>query len=117
MGNLPVTFGPPPLGSTLKSRHIITNKMVSSFKSLLTNTTFGGLLADDMGLGRTIQAISLIGTSKKHLIITPNFPTPTVLNHQLAIRNNQACSGWSTASQRLPWPHLSLILQGRYLTM
>ncbi|MBW0573389.1 hypothetical protein O181_113104 [Austropuccinia psidii MF-1] len=60
-----------PPGSTFNARHIITNKVVSSFKSLLTNTPLGGLLADDMGLGRTIQAIALIGTSKEWLIINP----------------------------------------------
>ncbi|MBW0578549.1 hypothetical protein O181_118264 [Austropuccinia psidii MF-1] len=40
-----------PPGSTFNARHIITNKVVSSFESLSTNTPLGGLLADDMGLG------------------------------------------------------------------
>ncbi|MBW0571490.1 hypothetical protein O181_111205 [Austropuccinia psidii MF-1] len=39
-----------PPGFTFNARHIITNKAVSSFESLLTNTPLGGLLADDMGL-------------------------------------------------------------------
>ncbi|MBW0480185.1 hypothetical protein O181_019900 [Austropuccinia psidii MF-1] len=74
-----------PPGSTFNGRHIITNKVVSSFKSLSTNAPLGGLLADDMGLGKTIQAISLIGTSKKQLIKNPQHSTPTLLNYQLAI--------------------------------
>ncbi|MBW0483736.1 hypothetical protein O181_023451 [Austropuccinia psidii MF-1] len=52
-----------PPGSTFNARNIITNKVISPSKSLSTNTPLGGLLADDMGLGETIQAISLIGTS------------------------------------------------------
>ncbi|MBW0551080.1 hypothetical protein O181_090795 [Austropuccinia psidii MF-1] len=54
-----------PPGSTSNARHIITNKVVRSFESLLTNTPLGRLLANNMGLGKTIQAISLIGTSKE----------------------------------------------------
>ncbi|MBW0568598.1 hypothetical protein O181_108313, partial [Austropuccinia psidii MF-1] len=46
-GNLWTTSPP---GSTFNSRNIITNKVISSFESLLTNTPLGGLLADDMGL-------------------------------------------------------------------
>ncbi|MBW0586466.1 hypothetical protein O181_126181 [Austropuccinia psidii MF-1] len=80
-------------GSTFNGRHIITNKVVSSFESLLTNTPLVGLLMNDMGLGRTIQAISLIGTSKEQLIENPHCSTPPLLNYQLAIRNIQACSG------------------------
>ncbi|MBW0533030.1 hypothetical protein O181_072745 [Austropuccinia psidii MF-1] len=57
-----------PPGSTFNSRPIITNKVISSFESLSTNTPLGGLLMDDMVLGKTIQAISLIGTSKERLI-------------------------------------------------
>ncbi|MBW0559163.1 hypothetical protein O181_098878 [Austropuccinia psidii MF-1] len=38
-----------PPGATFNARHIITNKVVSSFESLLTNTLLGGLLADDIG--------------------------------------------------------------------
>ncbi|MBW0580488.1 hypothetical protein O181_120203 [Austropuccinia psidii MF-1] len=91
-----------PPGSTFNDRHIITNKVVSSFESLLTNTPLGGLLADDMGSGKTIQAIALIGTSKQLLITNPHCSIPTSLNQQLANRNIQACSGWSTASQNLP---------------
>ncbi|MBW0549677.1 hypothetical protein O181_089392 [Austropuccinia psidii MF-1] len=87
----------PPI-STFKDRHIIKNKVVSSFESLLTNYPLYGLLADDMGLGKTIQAIALIGTSKEQVITTPHHSTPTFLNNQLEIRNNKACSGWSTAS-------------------
>ncbi|MBW0480948.1 hypothetical protein O181_020663 [Austropuccinia psidii MF-1] len=74
-----------PPGSTFNARHIITNKVVSSFESLSTNTPLGGLLADDMGLGRTIQAISLIGTFKERLITNPQHSTRTSLNYQLAI--------------------------------
>ncbi|MBW0512884.1 hypothetical protein O181_052599 [Austropuccinia psidii MF-1] len=68
-----------PPGSTFNSRHIITNKFVSSFESLLTNTPLGGLLADDMGLGKNIQAIALIGTSKEQLIPNPHCSTPTMI--------------------------------------
>ncbi|MBW0478954.1 hypothetical protein O181_018669 [Austropuccinia psidii MF-1] len=67
--------------------------------------------------GKTIQAIALIGTSKEWLIANPQRSTPTSLNHQLAIRNIQACSGWSAASQNLPWPHLSLIIQVQHVKM
>ncbi|MBW0469978.1 hypothetical protein O181_009693 [Austropuccinia psidii MF-1] len=82
-----------PPGSPFNARHIITNKVISSFKSLLTNTPLGGLLADDMGLDKTIQAIALIGTSKERLTTNPQHSMPTMLDHQLAIRNIQACSG------------------------
>ncbi|MBW0495214.1 hypothetical protein O181_034929 [Austropuccinia psidii MF-1] len=86
------------LWATFHARHIIKSKVVSSFKSLLTNTPLGGLLTDDMGLGKTIQDIALIGTSKKWLITNYHWSTPTSLNHQLAIRNIQACSGKLQAS-------------------
>ncbi|MBW0572169.1 hypothetical protein O181_111884 [Austropuccinia psidii MF-1] len=43
-----------PPGITFNAKHIITDKVFSSFKSLLTNTPLGGLLADDMRLGKTI---------------------------------------------------------------
>ncbi|MBW0523799.1 hypothetical protein O181_063514 [Austropuccinia psidii MF-1] len=99
-----------PPGSTFNVRNIITNRVISSFKLISTNTPLGELLADDMGIGRIIQAIALIGTSKERLITNPHRSTPTLLNPQLAIRNIQACSGWSTASQQLPRPHLSLII-------
>ncbi|MBW0514465.1 hypothetical protein O181_054180, partial [Austropuccinia psidii MF-1] len=99
-----------PPGSTFNAKQIITNKFVSSFESLLTNTPLGGMLADDMGLGKTIQAIALICTSKEWLITHPQFSTPTLLNHQLEIINMQACSGWSSESQNIPWPHSSLII-------
>ncbi|MBW0535614.1 hypothetical protein O181_075329 [Austropuccinia psidii MF-1] len=49
-----------PPGSTFNARHIRTNKVVSSFKSSSTKTPLGALLADAIGLGKTIQAISLI---------------------------------------------------------
>ncbi|MBW0521615.1 hypothetical protein O181_061330 [Austropuccinia psidii MF-1] len=91
-----------PPGSTFNSRNIITNKVISSFESISANTPLGGFLRDDMGLGKTIQAIGLIGTSKERKITNPHRSMPTSLNHQLAIRNIQACSGWSTASQHLP---------------
>ncbi|MBW0528693.1 hypothetical protein O181_068408 [Austropuccinia psidii MF-1] len=68
-----------PPGSTFNARHIITDKVVSSFESLLTNTPLGGLLADDMGLGKPIQAIALIGTSKEQLITNPQCSTPTII--------------------------------------
>ncbi|MBW0544009.1 hypothetical protein O181_083724 [Austropuccinia psidii MF-1] len=112
MDNPPIAFGP-----TFNARHIITNMVVSYFESLLTNTPLGGLLLDDMGLGKTIQAIALIGISKKTLIKNPQCSMPTLLNHQLAIRNIQACSGWRAESQNIPWPHLSLIIQGKHLTI
>ncbi|MBW0581557.1 hypothetical protein O181_121272 [Austropuccinia psidii MF-1] len=81
-GNLWAT-SPPAL--TFNARHIITNQVVSSFKSLLTNTPLEGLLTDDIGLGKEIQAISLIGTSKEQLITNPQCSTLTSLNYQLAI--------------------------------
>ncbi|MBW0464861.1 hypothetical protein O181_004576 [Austropuccinia psidii MF-1] len=68
-----------PPGSTFNARHIITNKVVSSFKSLLTNTPLGGLLADDMGLGKTIKAIALIGTSKEWLLTKAQASMPTII--------------------------------------
>ncbi|MBW0546745.1 hypothetical protein O181_086460 [Austropuccinia psidii MF-1] len=74
-----------PPGSTFNARHIITNKVFRSFKSLLTNTPLGGLLTDDMGLAKAIQAIALIGTSKERLITKLQHSTPTPLNYQLAI--------------------------------
>ncbi|MBW0543380.1 hypothetical protein O181_083095 [Austropuccinia psidii MF-1] len=76
--NLCVTSPP---GSTSNARCLITNKVVSSFKSLSTSTHLGGLLADDIGLGKTIQAIALIGTSKERLITNPQCSMPTFLNH------------------------------------
>ncbi|MBW0496898.1 hypothetical protein O181_036613 [Austropuccinia psidii MF-1] len=63
--NLWVTSRP---GSPFNARHVITKKVISSFESLLTNTPLGGLIMDHMGLGKAIQAIALIGTSKEHLI-------------------------------------------------
>ncbi|MBW0533930.1 hypothetical protein O181_073645 [Austropuccinia psidii MF-1] len=68
-----------PPGSTFNARHIITNKFISTFESLSTNAPLGRLLADDNGLGKTIQAIALIGTSKKRLISNPHFSTPTMI--------------------------------------
>ncbi|MBW0540509.1 hypothetical protein O181_080224 [Austropuccinia psidii MF-1] len=68
-----------PPGSTLNARHIITNKVVSSFESLSSNTPLGVLLTDDMGLGKTIQAISLIGTSKEWLITNPQCSRTTII--------------------------------------
>ncbi|MBW0567516.1 hypothetical protein O181_107231 [Austropuccinia psidii MF-1] len=43
-----------------------------------------------MGLGKTIQAIALIGTSKEQMIANPHYHLPPLLNYQLAIRNIQA---------------------------
>ncbi|MBW0484846.1 hypothetical protein O181_024561 [Austropuccinia psidii MF-1] len=74
-----------PSQSAFDARHIITNKVVISFKSLLTHTPLGGLLLDNMGLGKTIQAIAIIGNSKERLITNPQCSTPTLLNYQLAI--------------------------------
>ncbi|MBW0539226.1 hypothetical protein O181_078941 [Austropuccinia psidii MF-1] len=73
-----------PPGSTFNSRHIITNKVVSTFESLSTNTPLGGLLADDMGLGKTIHAISLIGTPKERLIENPHCSMPIMIIFPLA---------------------------------
>ncbi|MBW0529301.1 hypothetical protein O181_069016 [Austropuccinia psidii MF-1] len=61
-----------PPGSTFNSRHIITNKVISSFKLLLTNNSLEGLLMYDMGLSKTIKAIALIGTSKEWLMKNPH---------------------------------------------
>ncbi|MBW0495140.1 hypothetical protein O181_034855 [Austropuccinia psidii MF-1] len=66
-------------GSTFNARHIITNKVISSFKSLSTNTPLGGLIVEDIGSGKTIQAIALIGTSKEWLITNPHGSTPTII--------------------------------------
>ncbi|MBW0528423.1 hypothetical protein O181_068138 [Austropuccinia psidii MF-1] len=74
--NLWVTSPP---GSTFNARHIITNNVVSSFESLSTNTPLGGVLADNMGLGKPIQSIALIGTSKEQLIANPHCSTPTMI--------------------------------------
>ncbi|MBW0548113.1 hypothetical protein O181_087828 [Austropuccinia psidii MF-1] len=68
-----------PPGSTFNARNIPTNKVISSFECLHTNIQLGGLLADDMGLSKTIQAIALIGTSKKWLIINPRRTRPTII--------------------------------------
>ncbi|MBW0505967.1 hypothetical protein O181_045682 [Austropuccinia psidii MF-1] len=106
-----------PPGSTFSAGHIFTNKAVSSFEPLLTNTPLGGLLMDDMGLGETIQDIELIGTTKEQLFTNFHCSTPTSLNYQLAIRNIQACSGWNAASENIPWSHLSLIIQGQHYKM
>ncbi|MBW0536890.1 hypothetical protein O181_076605 [Austropuccinia psidii MF-1] len=76
------TTSPP--GSTFNARNISTNKVVSSFESLSTNTPLGGLLADNMGLGKTIQAIALIGTSKERLISNPHRSMPTMIICPLA---------------------------------
>ncbi|MBW0517017.1 hypothetical protein O181_056732 [Austropuccinia psidii MF-1] len=78
-------WGTSPPGSTFNARHIITDKVVRSFDSLSTNTPLGGLLADDMGLDKIIQAICLIGTSKERLIKNPQCSMPTSFNYQLAI--------------------------------
>ncbi|MBW0581832.1 hypothetical protein O181_121547 [Austropuccinia psidii MF-1] len=67
-----------PPGLTFNVRHIIKNKVFSTFKSLSTNTPLGGLLTDVMGLGKTIQAIALIGTSKEQLLANPHCSTPTM---------------------------------------
>ncbi|MBW0526534.1 hypothetical protein O181_066249 [Austropuccinia psidii MF-1] len=80
MANQLVTFGPPhPQDPLFNARHIITNKVGSSFESLLTNTPLGGLLRYDMGLGKTIEAISLIGTSKDWLIANPHCSMHTII--------------------------------------
>ncbi|MBW0528655.1 hypothetical protein O181_068370 [Austropuccinia psidii MF-1] len=85
MDNQPVTSGPPhPLGSTFNARHMMTNKVISSFKSLLTNTPLGGLLADVMRLGETIHAIALMGTSKECYLQTPNTPCSPLSSAHLA---------------------------------
>ncbi|MBW0462655.1 hypothetical protein O181_002370 [Austropuccinia psidii MF-1] len=105
-------WGTLPPGSMVNSRHIITKKAVSSLQSLLANTPLGGILVYYMGLGKAIQDIALIGTYKEKLNTTPN-----LLNNQMEIRNIQECSGWSTESQILPWPHLSIIIQGQNPTV
>ncbi|MBW0477000.1 hypothetical protein O181_016715 [Austropuccinia psidii MF-1] len=43
-----------PPGSTFNSRNIITKNFISASESLFPNTPLGGLLADDMVLGKTI---------------------------------------------------------------
>ncbi|MBW0485571.1 hypothetical protein O181_025286 [Austropuccinia psidii MF-1] len=68
-----------PPGPTFNARHIIKTKVFSSFESLLTNNPLGGLLAADMGLGKSIQAILLIGTSKEQLIPNPHCSTPIII--------------------------------------
>ncbi|MBW0565829.1 hypothetical protein O181_105544 [Austropuccinia psidii MF-1] len=73
-----------PPGSTFKARHIITNRVVSSFESLLTNKPLGGVLVDDMGLGNTIQANALIGTSKEQLIEIPHLASSPAGNKKFS---------------------------------
>ncbi|MBW0577501.1 hypothetical protein O181_117216 [Austropuccinia psidii MF-1] len=68
-----------PPGYTWNARHIITNKVVSSFNSLAANTHLCGLLSNDRGLVKTIQAIALIVTSKEKLISNPQHTTPTII--------------------------------------
>ncbi|MBW0486496.1 hypothetical protein O181_026211 [Austropuccinia psidii MF-1] len=51
----------------------------SPMDNLPTNNPLGGLLVDDMGLSKTIQAIALIGTSKEQLITNPQCSTPTII--------------------------------------
>ncbi|MBW0492407.1 hypothetical protein O181_032122 [Austropuccinia psidii MF-1] len=72
MDNLAVTFGPPhPLdcllmpGTSLKTR-----------SSAHSNTFRPISLLDDMGLGKAIQAIALIGTSKEQLITNAHHHHP-----------------------------------------
>ncbi|MBW0562199.1 hypothetical protein O181_101914 [Austropuccinia psidii MF-1] len=60
-----------PPGYTFIARNINTKKVIISVKLLLTNTPLGGLLGDDMRLGKTMQAIALTGTSKEQLMTTP----------------------------------------------
>ncbi|MBW0471509.1 hypothetical protein O181_011224 [Austropuccinia psidii MF-1] len=96
MDNLPITVEPPhPLDPLLKAGTSLQNKMVISLKSLPTNTPLGRLLADYVVLGKTIQDIALMGTSKEPLITNYHCYMPTLINHQLALRNIQACSGWA----------------------
>ncbi|MBW0475244.1 hypothetical protein O181_014959 [Austropuccinia psidii MF-1] len=68
-----------PPGSTFQARNIITNKVVSSFESHSANTPLDGLLADNMGIGKAIQAIALTDTSKEQLIPNPQFTTPNII--------------------------------------
>ncbi|MBW0588647.1 hypothetical protein O181_128362, partial [Austropuccinia psidii MF-1] len=63
----------------LTARHIIKNKVISLFKLLLTNKPLEGLLPDDIGLGKTIEAIALIGTSKERLIPNPHLSIDTII--------------------------------------
>ncbi|MBW0473646.1 hypothetical protein O181_013361 [Austropuccinia psidii MF-1] len=74
MQNPPITFG-----STFNARHIIKNKVVSSFEYLLANAPLGGLLTDDIRLGITIKAISFICTIKEQLITNPQRSTLTII--------------------------------------
>ncbi|MBW0590466.1 hypothetical protein O181_130181 [Austropuccinia psidii MF-1] len=67
-----------PPGSTFNARHIITAKFIRPFEFLLTNTPLGGLLVDDIGLGKSIQAIALIGTCKKRLNTNSQWSMPTM---------------------------------------
>ncbi|MBW0587709.1 hypothetical protein O181_127424 [Austropuccinia psidii MF-1] len=80
-----------PPGSTFNARNIITNKVVSSFEFLLTNTPLQGLLADDVGLGKTIQAIAIIGTSKERMIANPHCSIPTMI-----IRPPRLITNWQS---------------------
>ncbi|MBW0495456.1 hypothetical protein O181_035171 [Austropuccinia psidii MF-1] len=108
--NLWVTSPP---GSSFNARHITTNKVVSSFESLLTYTPLGGLLADDMGLAKSIQAIPLIGTSKERLITNPQPSTPTIIifpprlitNWQCKISKNAQAGGLQAKMYHVPTLH------------
>ncbi|MBW0490328.1 hypothetical protein O181_030043 [Austropuccinia psidii MF-1] len=61
------TWATSPPGSTFDARHIITNKVISSFKSLFTNTPLG------------------VANYKPPLLHTNHYHMPTLLNYQLAI--------------------------------
>ncbi|MBW0511156.1 hypothetical protein O181_050871 [Austropuccinia psidii MF-1] len=65
--------------SGIKKSPMANQPVVSSFESLSTNTSLGGLFADYMGLGKAIQAIALIGTSKEQLIANPHCSMPTMI--------------------------------------
>ncbi|MBW0493295.1 hypothetical protein O181_033010 [Austropuccinia psidii MF-1] len=82
-----------PPGSTFNAIQIIKNQVISSFESLSANTPLCGILADDMRLGKTIQDIALIVTSKEQPATTPNAPHPPCLitNRKSEIsKNSQA---------------------------
>ncbi|MBW0519110.1 hypothetical protein O181_058825 [Austropuccinia psidii MF-1] len=111
MENPPVIIGPPhPLDPLLIPGTTLETRSSAHLNLFQTIPPLGGLLVDDMGLGKAIKAIALISTSKQWLIINSYCSTPTSLNNQLEARNIQEFSGWSIASQHLPWPHLSLII-------
>ncbi|MBW0541633.1 hypothetical protein O181_081348 [Austropuccinia psidii MF-1] len=57
----------------------ISNCQSNPTQTLFVDTPLGGMLADDMGLGKIIQATALTGTTKERLITNPQRSMPTII--------------------------------------